>query len=200
MAAFPSETAALVRRWADSGAMALTGPPDCALGPPAPLVNGVERLGRRLANLDALALLGEREAILGLARDGAISCGGGCRLLPTADGWLALTLARPEDWGSRQAWLGLSDRAAGRSGAGGWAHVAAVVAGGRTADLVEQGAQLELPVAAVGDPPVRAWVRPVPYGPSAPCPYLAGRLVVDLALLVGRAPCAASSCPAPVPR
>ncbi len=35
-----------VERWANSGAMALTGLPDEPLGPPEGLVEGVERLGR----------------------------------------------------------------------------------------------------------------------------------------------------------
>jgi hypothetical protein len=78
--------------WAASGAMALTGRRDGPpLGPPAPLVGRVahvgevlrhtsRRLGAEIA-IDGLALLGERAALAGLRRNGAISCGGGTRLL-----------------------------------------------------------------------------------------------------------------------
>jgi len=34
----------------------------------------------------------------GLAPQGAVSANGSCRLLPTKDGWVALTLNRPDDW------------------------------------------------------------------------------------------------------
>ena len=83
-----------VERWAKSGAMALTGLPHEALGPPAGLVEGVERLGRSFPGLDTLALLGERAALMGLWRRGATSCGGSCRLLPSADGFMAVSLPR----------------------------------------------------------------------------------------------------------
>ena len=97
--------ASLLERWAASGLLALTGTPEVALGPPDGLIPGIERLGHRFADLDPLALLGERAALLGLGRSGAISCGGGCRLLPAADGWLAASLVRPDDMAAIAAWL-----------------------------------------------------------------------------------------------
>ncbi len=42
-------------------------------------------------------LLGERAAYSGLARNGPRSCGGAMRILPTADGQVALSLARESD-------------------------------------------------------------------------------------------------------
>ena len=58
-------------RWAASGAMALTGLADATLGPPDGLVDGVEQLARALPrDSDALALLGERAALMGLWRRG----------------------------------------------------------------------------------------------------------------------------------
>ncbi len=103
----PPGSGDVVERWAASGAMALTGLPEEPLGPPAGLVEGVERLGARFAGLDALALLGERAAHMGLWRRGPVSCGGSCHLLPCADGWLAVSLPRDEDMELVPAWLGL---------------------------------------------------------------------------------------------
>ena len=54
-----------MERWANSGAMALTGLPDEPLGPPRALVEGVEELAQPFPGLDALALLGERAALDG---------------------------------------------------------------------------------------------------------------------------------------
>jgi hypothetical protein len=48
-------------------------------------------------DLDRDRLLTGRAALMGLTRQGRISAGGTCRLLPAADGWVALSLARPED-------------------------------------------------------------------------------------------------------
>ena len=94
-------------RWADSGAMALTGLPDHPMGPPEGLVEGIDRVARSFPGLDALALLGERAALMGLWRRGATSCGGSCRLLPCGDGFMAVSLPRAEDMESVPAWLEL---------------------------------------------------------------------------------------------
>ncbi|WP_395103902.1 CoA transferase [Actinomadura sp. SCN-SB] len=94
--------------WAASGVMALTGRPD---GPPlVPPGSGAataralagrffdhtRRTGRAV-QVDGPRLLSERAALLGLRRRGDVSAGGACRLLPTADGWAAVTCARPDD-------------------------------------------------------------------------------------------------------
>ncbi|HEY4315306.1 MAG TPA: hypothetical protein VGO19_07355, partial [Actinomycetes bacterium] len=42
-------------------------------------------------------MLGERAAYAGLTRNGPASCGGAMRMVPTLDGHLALSLARPSD-------------------------------------------------------------------------------------------------------
>jgi crotonobetainyl-CoA:carnitine CoA-transferase CaiB-like acyl-CoA transferase len=47
--------------------------------------------------LDGARLLSERAAFTGARRTGATSAGGACRLLPTADGWAAVSCARPDD-------------------------------------------------------------------------------------------------------
>jgi hypothetical protein len=56
--------------------------------------------------VDGPALLHEREQLLGVEPQGAISAGGTCRLLPTADRWMALNLARPDDVDAVAAWMG----------------------------------------------------------------------------------------------
>lgn len=97
--------------WARSGAMWLSGQPGgaplVAPGDPAGLVERtlaqfteatVLRTGAPapLTGLDS-HLLGERAAIAGLTRAGTVSPGGAFRTLPTVDGWLGLSLARPDD-------------------------------------------------------------------------------------------------------
>ena len=98
-----------VDRWAASGAMALTGTPEEPLGPPGPLVDGLERLARPFDGLDTVALLGERAALMGLWRRGSTSCGGSCHLFATAEGWMAVSLPRAEDMEMLPAWLELDD-------------------------------------------------------------------------------------------
>ena len=61
-------------------------------------------LGRRLA-VEPLALLAERAVAHRFVRQGAVSCGGSARLVRSADGWLAVNLARPDDWDLVDAWL-----------------------------------------------------------------------------------------------
>ena len=95
--------------------MALTGLPEAPLGPPERLVDGVEALARPFGGLDALALLGERAAHMGLWRRGTTSCGGSCRLLPSRDGYLAVSLARDDDFEAVPAWLELDEHAGDRS-------------------------------------------------------------------------------------
>ena len=57
------------------------------------LAESSSRLGERV-DVDARALLSRR----GLEAQGPISANGTCRLLPTKDGWAAISLNRPDDW------------------------------------------------------------------------------------------------------
>jgi hypothetical protein len=109
--------------WARCGAMALTGPADAApvLAPGAvttaargalEVLRAVARTQRfpaaalkRLEDVDAGVLLGERAACLDLRRRGPVSPGGSCRMLRAADGWICLNLPRPDDVGLLPAWL-----------------------------------------------------------------------------------------------
>ncbi len=91
-----------------------------------------------------LALLGERAALADLRRRGDTSCGGASRLLPAADGWLAVTLARPDDLAAVPAWLeGEVDDP--------WPAVAAHVLARRTAAVAERAQLLGLPVSVLSE-------------------------------------------------
>jgi hypothetical protein len=86
-----------VADWASSGAMWLTGHSN---GPPIlPPGRAATVVRHQLATLGLSipGLLGERAAYAGLGRNGPWSCGGGFRIVPTADGYLGLSLARPTD-------------------------------------------------------------------------------------------------------
>lgn len=161
-----------------------------ALGPPAPLVEVLAEASERIADrtaalgarvqLDPLSTLTERAAIAGLSRQGAVSCGGASRLLPTATAWLAVTLARAEDIDLLPAWLGIEQVGGGDP----WPAVTDAVLE-RSADiLARDGAALGLPVAMVGGvsstdgPPVVG----APLGPAPPR-RLEGLMVVDLSSL-----------------
>ena len=189
--------------WAASGAMFLTGRPG---GPPlaAPegfvarlaavgdaLAGSAEGLGRRV-DVDVLALLGERAALAGLRRGGDVSCGGAARLLPTADGWLAVNLPRPDDHDLLPAWLAGTDperfthRNGGQSapavpghlGPDGdvWAEVAAAVAPGSAEPLAERAALLGLPAAALPRlPPATPPATPPAYDRMARLPVITTR-------------------------
>ena len=206
--------------WAASGAMFLTGRPD---GPPlaAPegfvdrlaavgdaLATSSEGLGRRV-DVDVLALLGERAALAGLHRGGAVSCGGAARLLPTADGWLAVNLPRPDDLDLLPAWLAGTDPERSTHRKGGqsaravpgrvgpdrevWAGVAAAVAPGSAEPLAERAALLGLPAAALprlppATPPADDRMDRLPVvatrtGEAEPVTGLRGFLVADLSSL-----------------
>jgi crotonobetainyl-CoA:carnitine CoA-transferase CaiB-like acyl-CoA transferase len=139
--------------WALSGAMALTGYPD---GPPlicpAPLAACAD--GALLA-LEALAgrpvpgvpsgarLLAERAAIAFHTRNGRISAGGSCRLVEAADGWIALNLARDDDWATLPAVFE-------REIAPDWSAVAAAARDYAAEALVGRGRALGLAVASNG--------------------------------------------------
>jgi len=145
-----------VSRWADSGAMALSGPadgpPDVAPAAIAPRIDalalGIARATDALSQqvqLWGVELLGERAAIAGLTRRGSISVGGAARMVAAADGWLALNLARPEDVECVPALVGEALDPTD------WSSVEKAVAGRRLVDLVEIGVLLGMPLAAIPD-------------------------------------------------
>lgn len=145
--ALPMEHPAL--RWSRCGLMALTGTTDTPLMFPAPLAACADGALAALAALgpagaldgiDAAALLAERAAIAGHRRGGDVSPGGACRLLRAADGWLALNLARDDDWDLLPAWLETELSP-------GWEGVAAAVRERLLEALIEQGRLLGLALA-----------------------------------------------------
>jgi crotonobetainyl-CoA:carnitine CoA-transferase CaiB-like acyl-CoA transferase len=169
-----------VEAWAASGCMALTGRPDAPpLGPPAGFVAAVHDLGTSLytrsgVELDPLAVLAERAAVSGLTRGGDRSCGGSTRLLPAADGWLAVSLARAEDVDAVPAWLEAppADDV--------WDMVPRHVAHRPVAPLIDRARLLGLPIAALGTARATVADRTVASGPPKP---MADALVVDLSSL-----------------
>jgi hypothetical protein len=151
-----------LRRWAACGAMALTGDAD---GPPssatARVALAADALATTIADLsgrvgsevlvDGAALLGERAALAGLTRHGSRSCGGATRLLRASDGWLALTLARPDDVQLVDAWLGAVMRIPIEVPVEDWAPIEAAVVQRTRADLVATAVLLGLPCASLGE-------------------------------------------------
>ncbi|WP_236791061.1 CoA transferase [Amycolatopsis sp. GM8] len=88
-----------VADWVRSGVVALTGP---ATGPPLVPPGRAATFAREVAArcslpVDGALLLSERAAFTGHHRRGAVSVGGSCRILPAADGWAAMSCARPDD-------------------------------------------------------------------------------------------------------
>jgi hypothetical protein len=171
-----------VTRWADSGAMALTGTPEQPLGPPAGLVEGIDRVAARsFPGLDALALLGERAALMGLWRRGTTSCGGSCRLLPSRNGFMAVSLPRAEDMETVPAWLELDD--VPQSVPALWSSVASHLQQGDPDLLLARAQLLGLPAAIVGESAGHVGVVRSLLGEAPPRPDLTGLIVVDLSAL-----------------
>lgn len=173
----------VVTDWADSGVMALTGHPDRPpLLPPGRAASLARELGERLAELtsaagrevrvDGAALLGERAALTGRRRQGRTSVGGATRLLPTATGWGAVTLAREDD-------LALAGALVGEElPADPWPALARWLLEHSDEELAEGAALLGLPAAPVHPPP-QSPVLPVPAEPRD----VRDLLVVDFSAL-----------------
>lgn len=178
---------------ATSGLMALTGRAD---GPPLSVPPGVvtaalgyaqdiARLTDGAVDLDGPALLGERAALEGLRRRGPWSAGGRTRAIRTADGWVAVSLARDTDRDAVPAVV--SDDTIGDP----WQQLSSWSAVRPCAEVVERATLLEVPAATIPSAPLEA-VGPAvarePIGSSlAPSAFEAavrGRpLVVDLSSL-----------------
>lgn len=177
--------------WRRSGLMALTGRASGAARMcPVPLtacadgaLTALSALGNglRAGPGSGAALMGVRARFAGLARQGAISPGGTCRLLACSDGHIAINLARPDDWTMAPAWLE-RDRAAD------WATVAARVSEQPAAQLLERARLLGLAAAvSASAPSAVSWLELDLLGaPRAPRPQRTGAdrpLVIDLSSL-----------------
>jgi crotonobetainyl-CoA:carnitine CoA-transferase CaiB-like acyl-CoA transferase len=164
--------------------MALTGWPDEPFGPPEGLVEGIDRLAEPFPGLDGVALLGERAALMGLWRRGDTSCGGSCRLLRCADGFIAVSLPRDEDMEMVPAWLELETVPTSAPAA--WSTVAAQLADADPHVLLERARLLGLPVARVGEAArfeARAPVLDTRLGDAPPRDDVTGIVVIDLSAL-----------------
>ncbi|HVW42127.1 MAG TPA: CoA transferase [Amycolatopsis sp.] len=142
-----AEHTGVLRDWAESGAMALTGRRDGpALVPPGAAASAVRGALYALelltgATLPGARVLSERAALAGWRRDAPRSVGGALRALRCADGWLGVNLARDTDIELLPAWLEepVSDP---------WPALEKILRGRETAPLVERARMLGLPAAA----------------------------------------------------
>ena len=180
--------------WARSGLVFLTGrasgPP---LVPPGRAASVAAELAARFAavtgvHVDGPRLLSERAAFTGHHRRGGISAGGACRLLPTSDGWAAVSCARPDD-------AALLGALTGQGGGGNpWPAVIRWLGKHTGAELAERAELLGLaagPVRAVQpapgtERPVAGAQRPVPGVARAVADAVrpvAGLLVADFSAL-----------------
>lgn len=170
--------------WARSGIVALTGHADGpGLVPPGRAATIAARLGDRIAEatggrvrIDGARLLGERAALVGLTRRGRVSAGGAGRLLPTADGWAAVSCARPDDPLLLGALIGadLSDLDADP-----WPAIAAWLREHPGAELASRAELIGVAAA-----PIRATPgSPLPVVPSGSARPVDGLLVVDFSAL-----------------
>lgn len=177
-------------RWARSGMMMLTG--DAAAAPQmcaAPLTAMADGALAALASLapqadfsmlDGAQLLAERAALAGFVRAGSRSAGGACRLLQAADGTLAISLVRDDDWSLLPAWL--------ECDAQDWADIEAAVRMRNTEPLVARGRELGLALGASVAPATAAvpWCRidaGAPWTAAAPMSARAAPRVIDLSSL-----------------
>ena len=137
------------------------------------------RLGAEV-RVDALRLSAHRAAFTGFGRNGAHSAGGFAHMVRASDGWLVLNLPRPSDAESLPALVG-GAALAGDWGeiqlpcpsdteavlalvgtpvnAGDWGEIQGRIAVMAAAEVVEQGSDLGLAVAAVGatGAPLQPW-------------------------------------------
>jgi hypothetical protein len=159
-----------------AGAWALTGRPGGPpLVPPDGVVARIRALGAPLS-VDVLPLLAERAEAHGFRRSGTTTCGGAGRLLPAADGWVAVNLPREDDLAAVAAWLEVD------ATDDPWAAVGAATPTRTCAELVERATLLGLPVAALGE--VTAPAEPVTVTRVDEAPALDRRpVVVDLSAL-----------------
>jgi hypothetical protein len=176
--------------WRRSGLMALTGRAGGAARMcPVPLtacadgaLAALAALGQGLRAVpgSGAALMGVRARFAGLARQGAVSPGGTCRLLACRYGHIAINLARPDDWAMVPAWLESDD-------VPNWVTVAARVSDQPAAQLLERARLLGLAAAVSAAPTPRSWLELNLLGaPKAPRPRCASGdrpLVVDLSSL-----------------
>jgi hypothetical protein len=135
--------------------------------------DGAARLGGAVA-VDADEVLTGRAGLLGIAPAGRVSAGGATHLLPTRDGWCALTLSRDEDVETVPALLESDDRPSDP-----WAAVSRAAAGSVATAFVARARLLDLPAAVLGEARP-ATPRIVRSAPPVAAPRMSELLVADL--------------------
>lgn len=171
--------------WARSGGQWLTAPGSPVPGGLVSAVAGVVRLldqhGAGLAErsvADGVGVLAERAAALHLAPATDVSCGAGTQLIAASDGWIAVSLPRPDDLELIPAWLQVD-----ASSLDTWRTVAVAVADRPASEIVARGRLLGLACSVVGEAAERTDpVLVTRFGHAAPKP-LAGIIVINLASL-----------------
>ncbi|CAM2808572.1 CoA transferase [Prescottella defluvii] len=172
-----------IRDWAESGVVVLTGRPD---GPPVVPPGRAASYARELSGwiaaatadtahpvrVDGARVLAERAAYTGGVRGGDMSVGRHCRLLPTADGWAAISCARPDDPALLGAMVGRD------VGDDPWPAVAAWLRERTGADLGERAELLGIAAAPIR-PPASVAADPTSARPR----NVQGLLVVDFSAL-----------------
>jgi len=131
---------------------------------------------------DGRGLLTDRARLLRLPSSGTVSSGGACRLLRAADGWIAVSLARPDDITAIPAWLDDGSVDPDVVGDDPWGVVEAHVRSRAGAELVERATLLGLACAVVGEQADRRRTVVEHLGPARGRP-VAGARVVNLAAL-----------------
>lgn len=169
--------------WAASGAMALTGypgglpliAPGCPATAARAAVLALEALAGPLG-VEGHRLLGERAAVHGFTRNAPWSAGGSCRAIATSDGWVAVSLARPEDLDAVPALVSAEFSPEP------WTDLQAWSADRPALDVVDRAQLLGIPAAPVPRSPTRVWPPwQIAYTPGDPAPVRP--LVVDLSSL-----------------
>ena len=171
--------------WTRSGGQWLTAP---GVAVPDRAVRGIAGLGRcldergaglsRVLGAAGVGVIGERAAALGLPPSGVVSCGGSSRLLRSRDGWVAVTLARPDDIESIPAWLDAEPRGVGDR----WPRLERAIRRRSSGALVDRARLLGLACAAVGETSDKPPVVGTRLGEAVGRP-LSGLVVVNLASL-----------------
>lgn len=112
--------------------------PECADG----ALNALRSIATNnlLSGTSGSALLTERAKFHGFSNPGQVSANGSCRLMHTETGWIALNLARQEDWELIPAWLETE------ADTGDWQTITSLVRACSGVDLVDRGRLMGLPV------------------------------------------------------
>lgn len=177
--------------WASSGAMAISrnfaGEPILRPFALASVARGALFAFARLtkqhqfALIDAPALLGERAAIFEMPKPDRLptqSCSRSCRLLQTQDAWIALNLARQEDFALLPAWIDV------KNFENPWDEIAKKLALLPSQEAIERARELGLAVACAAPPAKSAppWFH-ILEETDGPEPKANQPLVLDLASL-----------------